>query len=130
MDFVNDGTQNVLTPLPCPFCGQEPEIIDHAIPVGLVIVACQQWRDGSNTVLGHTASVQGTTLQEALAIWNQRGEVAAGARPVESATDELMRFIADQLQKGSKYPSSIVTKVREWEKRQQGVSTKETATSE
>jgi hypothetical protein len=69
----------VLIPLPCPFCGRGPEVIEHA---GLALIQCAQWDDVPPVVgnsEGHSVSVQCRTLSAALAIWNTRATPAAQA---------------------------------------------------
>ena len=68
-----DRTQNVLIPLPCPFCGGEPEIITR--DDGRHFVQCLTSQGG----VSHSCVASGWAADAALAIWNTRATPAVQA---------------------------------------------------
>jgi phenylpyruvate tautomerase PptA (4-oxalocrotonate tautomerase family) len=67
---VPDRTQNVLIPLPCPFCGAEPRIFSRS-GISTHFIECNE--------AGHLASAAAESPDVALAIWNTRATPAPQA---------------------------------------------------
>jgi hypothetical protein len=75
MVFVDDRTQNVLDPLPCPICGGQPRVIDvnEVILQPIAEIVCT---GDKNTLQRHAVAAYGGTLPEALTTWNLRAAPA------------------------------------------------------
>lgn len=83
-----DRTQNVLIPLPCPFCGAQPRMKDSADNVVLRPIAEIVCTGAHDTIMAHSAAAYGATLQEALANWNER----AAPPPAPNASGDVENF--------------------------------------
>lgn len=81
---MTDRTQDVLIPLPCPFCGRVPRMYEPDSVVLRPVAEIVCTGDPMDSVNTHSAGAYGYTLQDALPIWNARA-----AAPAPQATGDL-----------------------------------------